>query len=136
MNLAGWKLPDLDPDLFTKGKVKNMAEGPEKQALLAQVEARSPEFFRKCMEDPFYGMYAIPTRSMKGKCKICRKLDPVIKHKASGSQSRPPTMQQSRRDGGARSGRLADVEAGQQLLMGKYMDQQRASRPQISSNNS
>lgn len=132
MNLASWKIPDLDPDVFTIGKIKNMAEGPEKQALLAQVEARSPRFFRKCMEDPLCGMYAIPTLSMKSRCKICRKLTSVIKHKVSGSQSRPPTMHQSRRDGGARSGR----EAGRRIPTGKYMDQQRASHPQTSSSNS
>ena len=48
MNLASWKLPDLDPDVFTMGNLKNLAEGFEKQALLAEVEARSPRFFRKC----------------------------------------------------------------------------------------
>lgn len=77
MNLASWKIPDLDPDVFTIGKIKNMAEGPEKEALLAEAEALSPRFFRKCMEDPLCGMYAIPTRSMR--CKICRKLTSVIK---------------------------------------------------------
>lgn len=77
MNLASWKIPDLDPDVFTIGKIKNMAEGPEKEARLAEAEALSPRFFRKCMEDPLCGMYAIPTRSMR--CKICRKLTSVIK---------------------------------------------------------
>lgn len=79
MNLASWKIPDLDPDVFTMGKIKNMAEGPEKQAILARVEARSPRFFRKCMEDPLCGMYAIPTQSIKSRCKICRKLTSLIK---------------------------------------------------------
>lgn len=79
MNLASWKIPDLDPDLFTMWKIKNMAEGPEKQALLAQAEAESPRFFRKCMEDPLCGMYAIPTWSMKSRCKICRMLTSLIK---------------------------------------------------------
>lgn len=54
-----------------------MAEGPEKQALLAEAEARSPRFFKKCMEDPLCGMYAIPTRLMR--CKVRRELTSVIK---------------------------------------------------------
>lgn len=135
MNLASWKLPDLDPDVFTMGRLKTMAEGPEKQALLTQVEARSPRFFRKCMDDPLCGMYAIPTCSIINRCKTCRKLTSVIKHLASGSQSRPPLRHQNPRNGGLKSGRPADAKAGRKVAI-EHMDQQRASRHQTSSSKS
>lgn len=113
------------------GNSKTWWRGP-KHALLAQVEARSPRFFRKCIDDPMCGMYAIFTLSMKTRCKICRKLTSVIKHLASGSRTRPPARHQNPRNGGPRSGQPTDVKAGRQVTM-EHMDQPRASHHQISS---
>lgn len=138
MNLASWKLPDLDPDVFTMEKLKKLAEGPEKQALLAQVEARSPRFFRKCMDDPLCGMYVprtVPILSMKTRCKICRKLTSVIKHLVSASQSRLPFGHQNLRNSGLRSGRPAEKKACRKVI-NEHMDEQRASHHQISSSRS
>lgn len=117
------------------GKLKIMVEGPEKHALLAQVEARSPRFFRKCIDDRMCGMYAIFTLSMKTRCKICRKLTSVIIHLVSGSRTRPPPRHQNPRNGGPRSGQPTDAKAGRQVTM-EHMDQPRASHHQISSSKS
>lgn len=129
MNLASWKLPDLDLDVFTMGNLKNLAEGPEKQALLAQVEARSPRFFRKCMDDLTCGIYVphtVPILSVETRWALCRKLISVIKHLVSASQSRTPFGHQNLRNSRLRSGRPADTKAGRKII-NEHMDEQRAS---------